>query len=152
MAIYGARDLRWAKMTAGGKAGASFPTYDAPVSLGPLVSVADSITYAIAENYGDDALQEHVSEFQRIDVTTSMTEMPIDTAVAVYASTKNARDGVSYNADDSSPDGCMSFYASKLTKGEDGVLRKYFQGVRSSLGLLFRIIVSLLNKGQKLPP
>lgn len=129
MAVYGAKGLQWAKETAAGVEGESFPTYDTPVGLGPLVSVADTITYATAENYGDNVLQEHVSEFQRIDVTVNMTEMPIDSAAAVYGATKNAQGGLSYRAEDSPPDGCLGFYTTKITKGEDGVQKKYFQGV-----------------------
>ena len=57
MAIYGAKYLQWAKKTAGGVSGTSFPTYDAAVNLGPLVSVADTITYASGRNYGDNVVQ-----------------------------------------------------------------------------------------------
>lgn len=129
MAIYGAKGLQWAQKTAAGVEGTSFPTYDTPISLGPLVSVADTITYSTAENYGDNVLQEFVNEFQRMDVTVGMTEMPIESAAAVYGATKNAQGGLSYNAEDSAPEGGLGFYTTKITKGNDGVQKKYFQGV-----------------------
>ena len=128
MAIYGAKYLQWAKKVAGGVAGTSFPTYDAAVNLGPLVSVADTITYASGRNYGDNVLQESVDEFQEIGVVAGMTEMPIDVAAAVYGATLSANGGVAYGAEDAAPEGCLGFYTTKLSKVE-GVQVKTFQGV-----------------------
>ena len=128
MAQYGAKYLRFAKKTAAGVAGESFPTYAAAVDLGPLVSVTDTITYATAENYGDNELQEFVNEFQRIDVTAAMTEMPIASAAVVYGASVGANGGIGYNREDSAPEGCLCFYTNKQAK-KDGVQSKFFQGV-----------------------
>lgn len=130
MAVYGAKYLRWAKKTAAGEAGSKFPTYAAAVSLGPLVSVADTITYASAKNYGDNVLQESVDEFQELGVAVSMTEMPVEAAAAVYGAVKSASGGVSYGAEDEAPEGGLGFYTTKLSKdAATGVQKRFYQGV-----------------------
>lgn len=128
MATYGAKYLRFAKKKAAGVVGESFPTYEAPVDMGPLVSVTDAITYASAENFGDNERQEFVNEFVKIDVTAAMTEMPIETAAQVYGATLGPTGGIGYNKEDSAPDGCLCFYTSKQAK-KNGVQTKFFQGV-----------------------
>lgn len=129
MAVYGAKYLRWAPKSAAGVAGTSLPTYGDAVDLGPLVSVADTITYASARNYGDNMLQESVDEFQEIGVTASMTEMPIESAAKVYGATLSANGGIAYGAEDSAPEGMLAFYTTKLSKDASGVQKKFFQGV-----------------------
>lgn len=129
MAVYGAKYLRWAKKTAAGVAGESFPAYDEALDMGPLVSVADTITYASARNYGDNTLQESVDEFQEIGVTAGMTEMPIATAGAVYGATLSTSGGIGYGAEDEAPEGGLGFYTTKLVKNASGVQKKSYQGV-----------------------
>lgn len=129
MAIYGAKYLRWAKKTAAGVAGTSFPAYAKALDMGPLVSVADSITYASAKNYGDNTLQEAVDEFQELSVTASMTEMPMATAAEIYGASVGASGAIGYGEEDEAPEGCLGFYTSKLSKDESGVQKKFYQGV-----------------------
>lgn len=129
MSIYGAKYLRWAKKTAAGVEGTSFPTYDTALDMGPLVSVADTITYASARNYGDNKLQESVDEFQELAVTVSMTEMPLKAAAAVYGAALSANGGVGYGAEDEAPEGALGFYTSKISKDASGVQKKFYQGV-----------------------
>lgn len=129
MAIYGAKYLRWAKKTAAGEEGTKFPTYDTALDMGPLVSVADTITYASAKNYGDNKLQESVDEFEEIGVTVGMTEMPMETAAEVYGATLSSSGSIGYGAEDEAPEGCLGFYTTKLAKDASGVQKKFFQGV-----------------------
>ena len=130
MAVYGAKYLRWAQKTAAGVAGTSFPTYGEAVDLGPLVSVADTITYASARNYGDNMLQESVDEFQEIGVTASMTEMPIASAAKVFGAALSDTGSIGYGMEDAAPEGGLGFYTTKLSKdAATGVLKKFFQGV-----------------------
>lgn len=129
MAIYGAKYLRWAKKTAAGVAGTSFPTYDDALDMGPLVSVADTITYASGKNYGDNTLQESVDEFQELSVTASMTEMPMATAAAIYGAVVGKNGAIGYGEEDESPEGGLGFYTSKISKDTSGVQKKFYQGV-----------------------
>ena len=128
MAIYGAKYLQWAKKMTAGVVGESFPTYGEAHNLGPLVSVAETITYSSGRNYGDNELQESVDEFQELAITAAMTEMPIDAAAAVYGARVTAGGGISFNREDAPPQGCLGFYTSKQSK-KDGVQQKFYQGV-----------------------
>lgn len=129
MAQYTAKYLQWAKKTAAGVAGTSFPTYDDAMDMGPLASVAETINTSRAENYGDDELQEFVDEFVSLALVASVTEMPVDTAAAVYGATKNKGGGLSFNTADVPPEGCLGLVTGKMYTNESGVLTKAYQGV-----------------------
>lgn len=130
MAIYGAKYLRWAKKTAAGVEGTSFPTYDEALDMGPLVSVSETITYASAKNYGDNALQESVDEFEEVALAVNITEMPIPTAATIYGAVVGRNGAIGYGGEDEAPEGCLGFYTSKISKNATtGVQKKYFQGV-----------------------
>lgn len=128
MARYGAKYLRWAKIASDADT-KKFPTYENSLGLGPLVVVTDNIAYAEAKNYGDNELQENVNEFQQLTADVEMTEMPMESASAVYGAKLDAATGdLSYGKDDTAPDGGLAFYTHKMVK-ENGVQKKYFQGV-----------------------
>lgn len=129
MARYTAKYLRWAKKTAAGVAGTSFPTYDTAMDLGPLASVAETINTVRAENYGDGELQEFVDEFSSLNLVVTVTEMPIATGAAVYGATKNSGGGLSFNVEDAPPEGCVGLVSGKKTLNEEGVYVKTYQGV-----------------------
>lgn len=150
MAVYGASYLRWAKKTAAGVLGTSFPTYGAALDVGPLVSVTDTITYASARNYGDNRLQESADEFQEIGVTAGMTEMPLETAAAMYGATLSTNGGIGYGAEDEAPEGCLGFYTTKLVKGSSGVWKKSWQGVFYPVLKASRQGTSYNTKGQNI--
>lgn len=129
MAIYGAKNLMWAPKVEAGVLGSALPGYGDALNLGPLVSVADTITYVSGENYGDNALQEFVDEFQRLDLTVAVTEMPIEVAAEIYGATPTMQGGIAHNSEDSAPEGCLGFYTTKVVKGADGAQQKAYQGV-----------------------
>lgn len=129
MAHYTAKYLRWAKKTAAGVAGTSFPTYAEKMNMGPLASVAETINTSRAENPGDGELQEFVDDFVSVALAASVTEMPIDTAVAVYGATGNKSGGISFNINDAPPEGGLGLITGKQFKNKDGVQQKAYQGV-----------------------
>lgn len=129
MAHYKAKYLRWAKKTAAGVEGTSFPTYGDVMNMGPLASVAETLNSSRAENHGDDELQEFVDEFVSVALAVSVTEMPIDTAVAVYGATKNKSGGISFNLNDAPPEGGLGLVSGKQFKNEAGVQQVAYQGV-----------------------
>ena len=129
MANYTAKYLRWAPKTAGGVLGTSFPTYCEVMKMGPLASVAETITTSRAENFGDGELQEFVDEFVSVALACSVTEMPINTAVAIYGATKNASGGISFNLKDAPPEGILGLITGKQFKNEEGLQQKAYQGV-----------------------
>lgn len=130
MSVYGAKYLRWAKKTAAGEVGSKLPTYEAAKSLGPLVSVADTITYASGRNYGDNRLQESVDEFQELSAVVSVTELPIDTAAEMFGATKSTSGGLTFSDADEAPEGALGFYTFKQSLDADsGVQKRFYQGV-----------------------
>lgn len=129
MAHYTAKYLRWAPKTAAGVAGTSFPTYGEVLKMGPLASVGETINTSRAENHGDGELQEFVDEFVSVALACSVTEMPIDTAVAVYGATKNKSGGISFNLADTPPEGGLGLITGKQFKDKAGLQQKAYQGV-----------------------
>lgn len=127
MAIYGAKGLRAAKIASDAVADA-YPTYEKAVSMGALVAVTDTITYAEARNYGDNELQEYVSEFQELGVDVEVTEIPMEVAALIYGATLAEDGSIAYKTGDAAPDVGVGFYTTKMVK-KDGVTSKYFQGV-----------------------
>ena len=129
MAHYAAKYLRWARKTAAGVAGTSFPTYGEIMNMGPLAQVGETINTSRAENHGDDELQEFVDEFVSVALAVSVTEMPIDTAAAVYGATKTKGGGIAFNVNDAPPDGALGLITGKQFKNEAGLQQKAYQGV-----------------------
>ena len=127
MAIYGAKGLRAAKIKSDAAAD-SAPVYEGAVSMGALVAVTDTITYAEAKNYGDNDLQEYVSEFQELGVDVEITEIPMEVASMIYGAKLDQDGGIAYKTGDTAPDVGIGFYTTKMVK-KDGVTGKYFQGV-----------------------
>lgn len=128
MAIYGAKGLRVAKITAD-TAASAYPVYDGAVGMGPLVAVTDNITYAEGRNYGDNDLQEYVSEFQELSVDVEVTEIPVEVAAIIYGAEQDEDGGIAYKTGDAAPDVGLGFYTSKIVKA-GGVTVRRFQGVR----------------------
>lgn len=129
MAHYNAKYLRWAPKTAAGVAGSSFPTYGNVMNMGPLASVGETLNTSRAENFGDGVLQEFADEFVSVALAVSVTEMPIDTAAAVYGATKTASGGISFNVNDAPPEGGLGLVTGKQYKNEAGLQQKAYQGV-----------------------
>jgi len=148
MAIYGAKGLRVAKITSDTVADA-FPVYETAVSMGALVAVTDTITYAEAKNYGDNELQEYVSEFQELGVDVEITELPMEVAALIYGATLGEDGGIAYKTGDAAPDVGAAFYTTKMVK-KDGVTSKLFQGVRYTSLKGSRQGASYNTKGQSI--
>lgn len=127
MAIYGAKGLRVAKITSDAKADA-YPVYENAQNMGPLVAVTDTITYAEAKNYGDNELQEYVSEFQELGVDVEITEIPMAVASTIYGAELGEDGSIAYKTEDSAPEVGFAFYTTKMVK-KNGVTSKFFQGV-----------------------
>lgn len=127
MAFYGAKKIRFAPITADTDE-SKYPTYDKAASLGALVAVTDAISYAEANNYGDNELQETASEFQSLTVDVEVTELPSEQAAVVYGATLTEDGDLEYGGEDDAPWGGLAFYTNKQVK-KDGVQKKFYQGV-----------------------
>ena len=127
MAFYGAKKPRWGAIQSDTDASA-YPTYGAAASLGPLVAVTDAISYAEANNYGDNELQETAREFQSMTVDLEVTELPAEQSAAVFGANLTEEGDLEFGGEDDAPWGGLAFYTNKQVK-TDGVQKKFFQGI-----------------------
>lgn len=147
MSRYGAKYLQWAPFKDAGadEDPQSFPKYGTPQNLGPLVVVNDSITTAEPEDYGDDGLQDSVTEFQKLDIEVEVTELPLEAAVPMFGATKTVDGDIEFGAEDAAPWGGLGFFVSKRVKG-----KKCFQGIFYPKVMASRQGASYNTKGQSI--
>lgn len=97
---------------------AAAPTYEAPVSLGPLVTGNLTITNASGEQYGDNKLQESIDKFASGAIPMEVTDLPKASAATVFGATYNATNSkVDYGADDVPPYGALQYIKNILRNG-----------------------------------
>lgn len=128
MAKFTAKYLRWAPKTAAGVEGTSFPTYGESMDMGPLASVTETINKNRAENFGDGELQEFSDMFVSVGLSVTVTEMPIETAAAIFGATKTASGGLAFKVDDAPPEGCIGLISGKQLPKKYGN-KNVYQGV-----------------------
>lgn len=121
MATYGAKHIQWAPFaaTSPDESASALPKYGEPVNLGSLQKVTDSPSYNEGKIYGDDALDEYVSEFKECTVDVEITELSNAVASAVTGakidtgSTDTEKD-LHFNSSDEAPYGGLAFYVKKI--------------------------------------
>lgn len=151
MAIYGAKGLTFFPFadSDADESAETYPKYKAGLSLGPLVAVTDTITNSEARNYGDNELQEYVSEFQEIGIDVEVTEVPLSAAAAVLGASLESGGDLAHGAEDKAPYGGLGFYVNKLTR-EKGVQKKMYQGVFYPKVKANRVGATYNTKGQNI--
>lgn len=119
MAGFGGEYARFAKF-ATEESSAAAPTYDAPVSLGPLVSGNLTVTNASGEQYGDNILQEKVDKFASGAIPMEVTDCPKASIAEVYGATYNEEQNeVEFGSDDEAPYGALAYIKNILRKGTE---------------------------------
>ena len=120
MASYGAKYIQWAPFdeTSPDESAESFPKYGDPLNLGALQKVTDSPSYNEAKIYGDDALDEYVSEFKECPIDVEITELSnavasATTGAKIDSGSGSAKD-LHFNSSDEAPYGGMAFFAKKM--------------------------------------
>lgn len=94
------------------------PTYDTPVSLGPLVTGNLAITNATGEQYGDNKLQERIDKFTSGAMPMEVTELPKPSAATVFGATyTEVNNKVDYGVDDVSPYGALQYIRNIMRNG-----------------------------------
>ncbi len=94
------------------------PTYDPPVSLGPLVTGNLAITNASGEQYGNNKLQEKIEKFASGAIPMEVTDLPKASAAIIFGATYNATNSkVDYGADDVPPYGALQYIKNILRNG-----------------------------------
>lgn len=128
MATYGAKYIRFAPFAADSpdESEAAYPRYGDPISLGALQRLSDNPSYNEAKIYGDDVLDEYVSEFKECPLDIEITELKNEAAAAVTgAAVGGDADGdLVFGGDDVAPYGGLACYVRKLVGG-----KACFQGI-----------------------
>ena len=136
---YGAQHLMWAPFAADNAESAdALPKYGASISLGELVKVSDSPSFAEAKAAGDNkAAARYIKRFTQCTVQAEVLELANATASAIFGATLEGTDGkrnLHLNVRDSAPYGGMAFYTVNLleddTIGYQGV---YYPKLKASM-------------------
>lgn len=118
MASYGAKYIQWAPFaeTAPDESAEAYPKYGDPINLGALQKATDSPSYNEAKIYGDDALDEYVSEFKECPIDVEITELSNAVASAVTGAQidSSGDKDLHFNSSDEAPYGGMAFYVKKM--------------------------------------
>ncbi len=94
------------------------PTYDTPVSLGPLVTGNLAITNAMGEQYGDNKLQERIDKFTSGAIPMEVTDLPKVSAASVFGATyTETNNKLDYGVDDVPPYGALQYIRNIVRNG-----------------------------------
>lgn len=118
MASYGAKYIQWAPFaeTSPDESAETYPKYGDPINLGALQKATDSPSYNEAKIYGDDALDEYVSEFKECPIDVEITELSNAVASAVTGAQidSSGDKDLHFNSSDEAPYGGMAFFVKKM--------------------------------------
>ncbi len=133
MAGFGGEYARFAKFATEETSSAA-PTYEAPVSLGPLVTGNLTVTNASGELHGDNVLQEKVDKFASAAIAMEVTDCPKASLAEIYGATYDqAEKSISYSVDDEPPCGALSFIRNILRKGKEIYEANFFPKAQAAL-------------------
>lgn len=129
MAKYGAKYLQWAPFAAtkADEDENKYPLYGTPMNLGSLVKVTDVPSVQEATIYGDDEVDEAVTEICEYTADAEITELANNVASAVFGATLGTSDtdaDLVFGTNDNPPWGGLAFYIRKMVKGAT-----VFQGI-----------------------
>ena len=133
MAGFGAEYARFARFATEETSSAP-PSYESPVSLGPMVSGNLTVTNASGELYGDNVLQEKVDKFVSAAIAMEVTDCPKASLAEIYGATYDqAEKSISYSVDDEPPYGALSFIRNILRKGKEIYEANFFPKAQAAL-------------------
>lgn len=125
---YGAKMLQWAPFSAeNAEPPNSLPSYGAPVNLGALSKVTETVTMNSVKGYGDNATKVHVIEFKEAGLAVEVTELSNANASAIYGATLDTapEKDLHFNGEDAVPYGGLAFYINKMLDDNS----KVYQGI-----------------------
>lgn len=138
MAKYGASHLYWAPFaeTDPDENAAKLPKYGTKISLGSMISVADTVNVQSAEISGDNAVEDRVDEVSDYGVAVSVTELENSVASDVFGSDLSSDGDLSYSFDDEAPQGGLGLISKRKYKGKvffKGIFYPKVQAVRQGV-------------------
>lgn len=126
MAKYGALHLKWAPFAAesADEDASKLPKYQAAVTLGSLISVADSVNVQTAQISGDDVVEDRVDEVSDYSLAVQITELENAVAGSVFGATLSSGEDLEYGFDDEAPQGGLGLVSKRRFKG-----KTFFKGI-----------------------
>lgn len=118
--------------------GANYPCFkgkDATkgVVIGKLVSANLTVNLASGELFADDDLAEQISEFASGSLAMETDDMVDDVAAEIYDCTVSNGE-VTYNKDDTPPEGELAYYKVLMRRGVRYYKAYYYPRVRAAIG------------------
>lgn len=134
MAAFGAKYLRFAKISEEGKN--QLPTYEKEslTELGKLVKADLTVNFASGELYADDALAEKAEEFISGSIAAEIDELDDKTASVIYGSKINELEEKEDNVQDNAPYGGLCYYKSLMKNNVKFYRGYYYPKVRAAMG------------------
>jgi hypothetical protein len=114
----------------------ALPTYDTMLKIGALVKADLTVNLATGELYGDDQLQEQLSEFASGALAMETDDMTDAVAKALYGATGGVDESgdLIYNQGDTPPYGGLAYYKVLMRSGQKVYKGCYYPKVRAALG------------------
>ena len=131
MAKIGCKCLGFAKKTASGTEGGKI--------LSPLVDANLTVNLATGELYGDDELQDSISEFISGALACNLTDLePADEALMFGSTQAESAGDLTDKVSDEPPEGVVAYYR-KIRRKVSGIMKTMYEGVsfqsaRATLG------------------
>lgn len=126
---YGAKMIQWAPFAATDPEPAdALPKYGAPLNLGALNKVSETLNFNEASAYGDDMRKVYVREFSNGNVVITILDLPNATASAVLGAkldSGGSNTDLHFSGDDEAPYGGLAFFTTNLTA--EGT--RYWKGI-----------------------
>jgi len=118
--------------------GANYPCFKANdavtgVVIGKLVSANLTVNLASGELFADDGLAEQISEFASGSLAMETDDLVDASASAIYGCTVSGGE-VTYNKEDTPPEGVLAYYKVLLRNGVKYYKAFYYPRVRAALG------------------
>lgn len=111
MARYGAKHAMWAPFK-GAEPSDGMPVYDTAEDLGGINESNDTINFAEASAYADNAEKIYLKEFTNGTIASRMLHVPFNTGSKILGtSQREGAEGRSYGGDDDPPLGGYGFYS-----------------------------------------
>lgn len=107
---YGAKHAMWAPFK-GNEPDNAMPTYGDVKSLGGINESNDTINFAEASAYADNAEKIHLKEFSNGTIDSRHLAVPFDLASEILGTAADELEGRSYGGDDDPPFGGYGFYS-----------------------------------------
>lgn len=126
MAKYGALHLKWAPFadSSPDEDAAKLPKYDAAMTLGSLISVADSVNTQSAQISGDDVVEDRIDEVSDFSLSVQITELENAVASPLLGATLSSDGDLEYGFDDEAPQGGLGLVSKRRFKG-----KTFFKGI-----------------------